>query len=184
MNEYVLPILSPTAPPSLWVSWRYLTLPRGLAPHALPFRLPANSLHPSKFSSWLHEVLHSRQNWTRPTLSPLCPPVTLHTKLYHNTQLENACFPFGECLLFPLLPQPSMPGPTSLIGYMVSMRLILMRGQNLKRQQNISPWDGAPVFSFVCLYISIPRKNCYVYIVTEQLEVWLNSFKFSVANFI
>lgn len=102
MNECVLPILSPTAPPSLRVSWRYLTLPRGMAPHALPFRLPANSLHPSKFSSWFHEVLHSRQNWTRLTLSPLCPPVTLHTKLYHNAQLISLrllAFPFAPSAL-------------------------------------------------------------------------------------
>lgn len=37
---------------------------------ALPFCLPANSLYLSKFSSYVYEVLHSRQNWMELILSP------------------------------------------------------------------------------------------------------------------
>lgn len=173
ISEWNVP--SPTALPSLSFTEIFRTSIRPGVPSPFAYR---QTLHPSKFNSWLCEVLNSRWNWSD-TFS-LVPPRTLPQNST-ITRSSSAC----DCLLYPLLPQPSKPRLASLIGSMVWTRHVLMWGGNLRRQQTISPWGGAPVSSLVCLLLDFyPKEKLLCLYSYRTIGSLTYGFIISVANFI
>lgn len=112
-----------------------------------PLVYPANSLHPSKFSSWFCWGSSFKAELDRSDTFSLVGSV--HNS-YHNVQLIN----------LELLAVPSVSlRPCKPYGYSVSRgHNVIMWGQNLRRQQNISLCEMGLLFPLLFTYFYPKEK--------------------------